>query len=79
MSPLIGFILLTHQNRLQHFDDLWIDAGGDEFAPDADGAFDRAPCFSFLDERLEFRAGDVDDPDERCGSASAFVVVVPSE
>ncbi len=75
----IGFILLTHQNRLQHFDGLWIDAAGDEFAPDADGDFCRAPCFDFDGGGLGFDAYDVDNPHEYCGSASAFVVVVPSE
>lgn len=68
----IGIMILTHPERLQHYDDLWIDCAGDEYAPDADGAFSNAPCFDFDDGRLGFFANWVDDPDERCGSASAF-------
>ena len=68
----IGVMLLTHLERLQHLDDLWIDCAGDEFAPHADGGFCRAPCFGFHDGKVEFGTGDVGDADGDCGSASAF-------
>ena len=50
----IGIMLLTHQ-RLQHYDDLWIDCAGDEFAPIAGGGFSRSPFFKF-----SFRGGKVE-------------------
>ena len=75
----IGCMLLTHPDRLANYDDLWIDAAGDEFAPDADGVFSSAPYFYFDDGKLEFYSDDVDYPDGNFGAASAFVVSVPSE
>ncbi len=48
----VGCMLLTHPERLQHYDDLWIDCAGDEYAPGADGDFSCAPYFYF-------RAGEV--------------------
>lgn len=69
----IGIMLLTHAERLQHYDDLWIDCAGDEFAPGADGDFSRAPCFEFLGDRVEFDASAVDGAVARYGSASAFL------
>ena len=51
----IGVMLLTHSNRLQHYDDLWIDCAGDEFDdPDAVGRFVRAPVFEFVGGGVEF-------------------------
>jgi hypothetical protein len=54
----VGIMLLTHADRLQHYDDLWIDCAGDEFHdPQNSGApFDRAPCFGFRDDGLRFDA-----------------------
>ena len=68
----IGIMLLTHQERLQHYDDLWIDCAGDEFAPDADGDFRRAPYFRFSDSRVKFDSSFVGNPLESYGSASGF-------
>ena len=70
-----GIMILTHPERLQHYDDLWIDFAGDEFDdPGSDARFARAPCFSFSDGKVGFdtsyvgyTAGDYD------GSASGFV------
>lgn len=44
----VGIMLLTHEDRLQHRDDLWIDCAGDEFHdPRSSGApFGRTPFFS---------------------------------
>jgi hypothetical protein len=69
----IGCMLLTHPNRLAQLDDLWIDCAGDEFAPEADGQFVSAPCFSFRGGRLGFGTSDVDDASPSCGSASALL------
>jgi hypothetical protein len=63
----IGIMLLTHPERLKHYDDLWIDCAGDEFAPDADGVFSGSPCFGFRGGRVEFDTHDV-------GGATAAMV-----
>ena len=69
----IGCMLLTHPERLQHYDDLWIDCAGNEYAPDADGDFSRAPYFGFNDGRVEFVTGWFDCARASCGSASGFL------
>ena len=70
----VGIMILTHAERLQHYDDLWIDCAGDEFDdPDAGVRFDRAPCFDFGDGKVEFDADWFDSTSEDYGSASAFV------
>ena len=66
----IGIMLLTHPERLQHYDDLWIDCAGDEFAPDADGDFSGSPCFRFDGGGVGFGASDVGIADAGYGSAS---------
>jgi len=73
----IGIMLLTHRERLQHYDDLWIDCAGDEFAPDADGDFSYAPYFGFRGGRIGFTAswvGRYYGCYGGCGSASAFLL-----
>jgi len=69
----IGIMILTHPERLQGYNDLWIDCPGDEYAPGADGDFSHAPCFIFCVGRVEFDAGRIDDPDDDFGSVSGFV------
>jgi len=69
----IGIMLLTHPERLQNYDDLWIDCAGDEFSPEADGDFSRAPCFGFRGGEVEFGADWVGSAVGRCSSASGFV------
>jgi len=69
----IEIMILTHLERLQHHDDLWIDCAGDEFAPDADGDFSGAPVFFFVGGGVRFRAGWFDRARGYCGSASAFL------
>jgi hypothetical protein len=66
-----GIILLTHPERLQHLDDLWIDCAGDEYAPFAVGRFSGAPYFRFRGGEVKFGTHAVDDPSEFYGSASA--------
>lgn len=44
----IGCMILTHPERLQEVDALWINCAGDEYAaPDGDGDFLQSPCFEF--------------------------------
>ncbi|PIZ00497.1 hypothetical protein COY62_02215 [bacterium (Candidatus Howlettbacteria) CG_4_10_14_0_8_um_filter_40_9] len=69
----IGIMLLTHPERLQHFDDLWIDCAGDEFSFFAGGCFEIAPYFSFRGSKLGFDTSGVGSAGGYCGSASAFV------
>jgi len=69
----IGCMLLTHPERLQHYDDLWIDCAGNEYAPDAVGDFSLAPCFYFYDGKVKFGAIWFDDADVYYGSASGFL------
>ncbi len=68
-----GIMLLTHENRLPHVNDLLIDLPGDESSPDANGSFGSAPYFSF-----GFGAITVDNKElnyfaQAFGSASGFV------
>lgn len=73
----IGIMLLTHSERLENVDDLWIDCAGDEFSPDGVGDFSKASCFKFCDDRVSFGAYGVCGSGGYFGSASAFPPVVP--
>ncbi len=65
-----GIMLLTHPERLQDFNDLWIDCGGDTYV---DGGSLQAPVWSFNGGELEFDTKDVDGAHENYGSASGFL------
>ena len=69
----IGIMILTHPERLQHYDDLWIDCAGDEFSPGAGGQFDGAPVFHFGDGGVRFDADGIVGVSGFFGSASAFL------
>ncbi len=64
----IGCMLLTHPERLQYYDDLWIDCAGDEYVSDVDGDFSLAPYFFFGEGEVWFGSAH-----GRCGSASGFL------
>jgi hypothetical protein len=66
----IGIMLLTHPERLKHYDDLWIDCAGDEFAPFAGDDFSESPCFRFAGGGVGFGTRDVGHALVRYGSAS---------
>ena len=69
-----GNMLLTHPNRLQHYDDLWIDLVGDEFNdPVSVRRFSRAPYFNFHDDEVKFDTRLVSRANDNYGSASGFV------
>jgi hypothetical protein len=69
----VGCIALTHPERFVRYEELDTDCAGDDFAPDAGGDFDGAPCFDFfVGVRLEFGARYVDFASARMGSASGF-------
>lgn len=69
----VGIMLLTHPERLQHYNDLWIDCAGDEFDPDADGQFLDAPFFGFRICQLEFSSRWIARAFSTYGSASGFL------
>jgi hypothetical protein len=69
----IGIMLLTHPERLQDYNDLWIDAPGDEFSDGGDSSFDHAPYFNFNDDKVKFDTNDVDNANDNYGSASAVL------
>lgn len=68
----VGIMLLTHPERLDAYEKLFIDCPGAEYDYDAAGRFPRAPYFDFHDGRRHFDSYSVDYPSDRCGSASAF-------
>ena len=68
----IAVMLLTHPERLQHYDDLWIDCAGDEYDAAAGGSWSSAPYFYFYD-RVGFSSYWLDFPNYSCGSPSGFV------
>jgi hypothetical protein len=65
-------MLLTHENRLQHYNDLWMDLPGDERDPDADGSFDFAPYLGFNDGKVKLFGKFVSNASGSYGSASGF-------
>ena len=70
----VGIMLLTHPERLQNYDDLWIDCAGDEFKPSDEHEFSFAPFFNFFDgDWLSFGASKVDIAHDNYGSASGFL------
>jgi len=68
----VGCMLLTHENRLNNYDDLYIDCAGDEFSPYADGDFSSAPLFVFFGGRVEFNTVFVGSARDHFGSASGL-------
>jgi hypothetical protein len=70
----VGIMLLTHPERLMHYDDLYVDCAGDEYAPEADGGFSSAPFFDFDDGRVEFHAYWFAHAYDSYGSSSAFLL-----
>lgn len=66
-------MLLTHPERLENYNDLWIDCPGDEYSWDADGSFSKAPLLLFSDGKVWFGASDVSVAFEFFGSVSGFV------
>lgn len=69
----VAQLLLTHEDRLTSYDDLWIDCPGDEFSSDADGQFDGAPYFDFGGGAIGFGAVGVDYAGGGCGSSSGLL------
>lgn len=70
---LTGCMLLTHQERLMYYNDLYIDCAGDEYASEANGDFSKAPVFRFNRKRVEFDADWFYHFNDNFGSASVFL------
>jgi hypothetical protein len=68
----IGIMLLTHPQRLQNVNDLWLDCAGDEFKPKGGRVFSHAPCFVFWEGSLGLGTGWIEGPSADCGAPSAF-------
>jgi len=68
-----GCMLLTHPKRLQRWEQLHWDCGGDDYDWSADGQWTYCPYFDFRGDEVEFYAGRVDDVYQYFGSASAFL------
>lgn len=68
----VGIMLLTHPERLQNYDDLWIDCAGDEYAPGADGGFSDSLYFSFVGGEVGFNWRYLGNAREYYGTVSAF-------
>lgn len=66
-----GIMLLTHPERFNHYDDLWIDCAGDECVLGADGVFGGSPFWYFRGDEFRLDASAIDIASAGCGSATA--------
>ena len=74
----VGCLLLTHEERLRNYDDLWIDCAGEEYDdPDSVVHFGRAPFFGWSGGRVLFDAVKVVSAVGGYGSASASLPQMP--
>jgi hypothetical protein len=72
-SVAVGSIVLIHPERLVRWEELDMDLAGDEFSPDGDGEFSRAPCLLFYDGRVGVVTRGVGGALGDCGAASGFL------
>ncbi len=72
-SLAVGFIVLTHPERLVRWEELDMDCSGDEFSPEAGGGFSKSPYFLFGDGGVRFDAYFVDRRNAYFGSVSGFL------
>jgi len=68
-----GCLLLTHPNRITGDGQLYLDLGGCEWSPLADGDFYCSAHFDWCESRLDFGSRDVGNPYARCGVGVASV------
>lgn len=69
----IACMILTHPERLQHYNDLWIDCAGAEYDCGGGGAFGGAPCFFFNDGGVGFGGNYAGNASGGYGSSSGFL------
>jgi len=65
---IVGTMLLTHQKRLEHYNDLYINCIGDEYSPIANTLSICAPVFRFNDDKIGLTANWNSDVLPHCGS-----------
>ncbi|MBI1984590.1 MAG: hypothetical protein HYS60_00565 [Candidatus Wildermuthbacteria bacterium] len=69
----VGCMLLTHPERLEKYEDLFIDCAGEEYDYPGDAVrFGHAPCFHFRGGRVGFVTGWVGGTGVGYGSSSGF-------
>ncbi len=68
----VGSMLLTHKERLSHFNDLYIDCSGDVYLFEPEDKFKKAPFFQFVNQQIEFGARWYSYTSPFYGTASAF-------
>jgi hypothetical protein len=70
----VACMLLTHPERLKHYDDLWIDCAGTDYDhPGGAAPFAHAPYFFFCVGKVKFDTFFSDYAHELYGAASGFV------
>jgi hypothetical protein len=69
----VGIMLLTHPERLQRYEDLFVECSGAEYDYNAEGQFPSAPVFLFNVGRPNFAYHLVGHPHVHYGAASAFL------
>lgn len=70
----VGIMLLTHPERLNENNTLFIDCGGDVFSdPGSFCTFDRVPCFAFTGKKIKFGTSKFDAEGDGFGLATGFI------
>lgn len=70
----IACMILTHQDRLANFNDLWIDCAGNKYAPSDDSNFSDVPFFIHTSYgKILFTTHFLGIKGTSCGSASGFL------
>ncbi len=66
-------MVLTHENRIRNYQDLWINLPGGEFRPKATLEFDHSMYIGYSSGAIFFGNYTSDDPASFCGSASGYL------
>lgn len=69
-------MILTHDDRLRHYHDLWINLPGGEYSPDVYTCFNSSMYIGFSDGVIVFGYYAVNEPYRYFGSASGFLMPV---
>ena len=73
-SFTVGIMLLTHPKRLHKYEDLRIDAAGDEYSPKGDSIFSRTPYFWFVNHDKSYSMRGIHQVSGTFGSATGFLI-----
>lgn len=69
----ILIMTLTHENRLQHYDDLWMTLPGSEYSKDANGIFDHSLYIKYVGGAIHMGSIKSSAADGYYGSVSGFL------